>query len=81
MVVADRNDTEELRRIAGSSNMYARLGLDPQVGDDELADRGRAGGQHWRTRAANPLADPGEVALATALTRWYDLVWAMATNP
>ncbi len=80
IAVSEHGDTEELRRIATSSNMYARLGIDPDSPDDELVERGRAGGLHWLNRAANPLAEPGAAALADAVTRWYDLIWAMATK-
>ena len=80
IAVSEHGNIDELRRIATSSNMYARLGIDPEAPDDELAERGRSGGLHWLNRAANPLAEPGAASLADAVKRWYDLILAMTTE-
>ena len=54
------------------SELPERLGLDPDVGDDEVRHRVTASIERWRRRAEHPLATRETVEAASVVSRTYE---------
>lgn len=71
------SDVEEITRITGPGDATTRLGAED---DAEAADRALAGIGRWRTRAANPMADPLLSEACEIVARSYEGFYVAASQ-
>jgi hypothetical protein len=69
----------EIERVLLASSPEAALGLTAGAGTDEVRRAALTGIERWRTRATDPVADPGLVETCETVARTYEGIFAAAT--
>jgi hypothetical protein len=68
----------EIERVLLAPSPEAALGLAPGAGADDVRHAALAGIERWRTRAADPVADPSLVETCETVARTYEGIFAAA---
>jgi hypothetical protein len=74
---ADRTDLE---RLFAPSDEAVALGLSSTAGDDEIRDAALTAASRWRTRGADPLADPTVMEVCDVAARTCESIYAAHTT-
>jgi len=73
-------ETDELRTLFAAAGPAAALGLDPAASADETSRSALQAITRWRTRSADPLADPSMVEVCETAVRCFESIYASTTS-
>lgn len=70
------NERDEVTRVTGTPGLDARLGVPPETPSATKSTVALAGIERWRTRGADPFADPALTEVAETMARAYEAAYA-----